>query len=332
MFRCNSNNKIYIVCPAGSRTGGLELLHQLVFTLNDLGLVSYITYINITDTRPTNPAYDCYVKEYKGFEEIEDTSTNIVIFPELLVELMSKIKKAKIVVWWLSVDNYLKMYSPSIAYKLIGVKGLAWYLKNMRWQYRVGKINNKIQYNLAQSFYAIDFLQREKFGNISFLSDYISTDYLTVKIDNKARKNVVLYNPKKGVEYSKYLMSLDPTLQWIPLINLSNDQVKELLLSSKVYVDFGNHPGKDRFPREAAFCGCCVITGRRGSAGFYKDVPIPDDFKFEDTAELGVEIIKKIKECFEHFDECQAKFIPYREMIAAEQENFVNDVRKLFLE
>ena len=29
--------------------------------------------------------------------------------------------------------------------------------------------------------------------------------------------------------------------------NLTTKQVKELLLKSKVYIDFGNHPGKDRY-------------------------------------------------------------------------------------
>ena len=47
----------------------------------------------------------------------------------------------------------------------------------------------------------------------------------------------------------------------------------------QVYIDFGHHPGQDRLPREAAACGCLVVTGTRGSAGFHADVPLPPALK-----------------------------------------------------
>ena len=49
---------------------------------------------------------------------------------------------------------------------------------------------------------------------------------------------------------------------------MTPEQVVDLMSESKVYIDFGNHPGKDRIPREAVINGCCVITGVRGSARF----------------------------------------------------------------
>lgn len=52
---------------------------------------------------------------------------------------------------------------------------------------------------------------------------------------------------------------------------------------SKVYIDFGNHPGKDRIPREAAISGCIVITGKRGAAAFAEDVCIPETYKFDES-------------------------------------------------
>lgn len=332
MLKCNKKQKIYVVCPANNKTGGLELLHQLVFSINNFGLNAYITYTNLTNQDPTNPAFRDYVKQYRKFDEIEDISENIVVIPEIQVELMDRIKNAKVVIWWLSVDNYLKAYTPEFACKLLGFKGGVWYVKHRRWQYAVNKINNRIEYNLAQSNYAIDFLKKNKFKNIYFLSDYINTDYLNIQLNNESRRNVVLYNPKKGIKFSKYLMSLDRSIEWIPLINLTNNQVKNLLLTSKVYVDFGNHPGKDRFPREAAYCGCCIITGKKGAAKFSGDVPIDDKYKFEDKKENGELIIQRIKECFEYFSSCQMEFSEYREMIGEEHQKFNEDVYKIFLE
>lgn len=333
MLKCNKSQKIYVVCPPYNKTGGLELLHQLVYYLNKNGLNAFITYINVVGEKsPINEAYKVYVKTYKRFEEIEDDKNNLIIISEHQIELMDMIKNANIAIWWLSVDNYLKVYDFVTAFKLLGVKGVAWYLKNRRWRYSVSKINKRIDYNLAQSYYAIDYLQKNNFRNIEFLSDYINTDYLSVKINNKMRKNIVLYNPKKGKEFSKYLMKLDKEIEWIPLINLNNYQVRDLLMTSKVYVDFGNHPGKDRFPREAAICGCCVITGKRGSANFTNDVMINEKYKFTDSKKNGRKIIECIKNCFNNFENSQAEFESYRKMIIEEQKQFENDVKKIFVE
>lgn len=328
----NKFKRIYVVCPASARTGGLELLHQLVFNINHLGGRATIAYTNIKDGNPINPAYSIYVKEYVDFNKLIDCKNALIIISEHQIELMDKFTDAEIAIWWLSVDNYQKVYNPKVAFKLLGIKGVAWYAKHARWRYRISKINKRIRYNFAQSYYAIDFLKENGFSNIEYLSDYISTDYLQIQLTKSSkRNNVILYNPKKGKKYTEYLMTLESKYKWIPLINLSNQQVKELLLSSKVYVDFGNHPGKDRFPREAAICGCCVITDKRGSAYFFKDVPIADQYKFEDIKENGPQIIDCIKKCFDNFETCFDDYNNYRKMISGEQEKFISDVENIFL-
>ena len=180
MLKCSKSQKIYVVCPPYNRTGGLELLHQLVYYLNKNGLNAFITYTNVEAGDPINEAYKEYVNTYRKFEEIEDDKNNLVIISEHQIELMDMVRNAKIAIWWLSVDNYLKVYDPVIAFKLLRIKGVLWYLKNRRWRYRVSKINTRINYNLAQSYYAIDYLKKNNFKNIEFLSDYINTDYLSV--------------------------------------------------------------------------------------------------------------------------------------------------------
>ena len=41
----------------------------------------------------------------------------------------------------------------------------------------------------------------------------------------------------------------------------------------------------NRIPREAAMCGCCVITNRNGSAANNVDVQIADKYKFDNEAD-----------------------------------------------
>ena len=80
---------------------------------------------------------------------------------------------------------------------------------------------------------------------------------------------ILLYNPKKGLDKVLPIIEQTPWLKWIPLINLTEEDMIAYMHLAKVYVDFGNHPGKDRIPREAAICGCCVITNREGSAAYW---------------------------------------------------------------
>lgn len=95
---------------------------------------------------------------------------------------------------------------------------------------------------------------------------------------------------------------MSPDVNWVPLVNMTNDQVKQKMLNSKVYIDFGNHPGKDRFPREAAISGCCIITGKRGAANYYEDVRIPEKFKFNQYKTKPENIIHRIRECLDSFE------------------------------
>ena len=144
--------------------------------------------------------------------------------------------------------------------------------------------------NLCQSFYAVDFVKNMGIPKkkIAYLSDYINDLYIKdIKKNNKShRSNIVLYNPKKGYTFTKklikYCQDRKCNWKWVPLINMTNAEVKSYLENCKVYIDFGNHPGKDRFPREAAISGCCIITGKKGAAAYYEDVPIPDQYKFQD--------------------------------------------------
>lgn len=331
MFNDNFT-KIYVVCPANYASGGPELLHQLVYVLDQFNRKGIIAYTNAEDNYQIRKEYQQYVHDFTRFNEIDDREENIVVITEVQIELFEKIKKARVLIWWLSVDNYLKAYNPIYAYRLLGLKGLCWYIKHRRWRYRRNRIRKLIRYNLAQSQYAIDFLTSNDFQNVDFLSDYINQSYLTEKIEDDVRNDVVLYNPRKGINYTTKLMKYDGSIEWVPIINLNQKEVKELLCKSKVYVDFGNHPGKDRLPREAAACGCCVIVGMNGSAKNHIDVPIPNKYKFACKKGNEKEIIRCIKTCINEYNDCKKDFAMYRKTIGDEYMTFCADVKRVFLE
>ena len=78
------------------------------------------------------------------------------------------------------------------------------------------------------------------------------------------------------VEFTRALMAAAPAhFRWVPIQNMTPVEVASLLGRSKVYIDFGAHPGRDRIPREAALCGCVVITGTQGSVALTVNLPLP---------------------------------------------------------
>ena len=331
MIELKKDSTVYVLCPAYIKTGGPELLHQLVYSLNANRVNAKITYYNLDESNKdyTNDDFKKYITDYKLINEVEDLEKNVIVIPETNVELIKKFKQARTVIWWLSVDNYEIHHNYSLRKQKLGLKSA---IKGKIKDILTGGNKDlfKAKYHLCQSYYAIDFLEKKEINNSIYLSDYINDSYLETKVDYSKKEDIVLYNPKKGFEFTEKIIEKTPEIKWIPIENMTTEQVKELLLKSKVYIDFGNHPGKDRFPRETAICGCCVITGTRGAAKFENDVPILKEFKFNDDDKNIDIIIEKIKSCLNNYENEICKFEKYRNFISSEKEKFNDDVKNIF--
>ena len=134
--------------------------------------------------------------------------------------------------------------------------------------------------HLAQSQYAKNFLKTK--GLKSFLiEDYINEDFLksAIDIDLSLKKPVITYNPSKGKKYMDLFKKLFPEINMIPLVGMTRDEMIKCLKESMVYLDLGQHPGRDRIPREAAVQGCVVMTSKFGSAENSLDVAIDEFYK-----------------------------------------------------
>lgn len=263
----------FIVCCPKAETGGPECLHQLVHELRNLGHDAFIAYYPFGQTFKPPNAYSCYDAPQA---ELVDSQTTLVVVPEVATWIIRRLRKAQTSVNWLSVDFYYERLRVSALRdlakryaSLLTSRASLWELRNSA--------------HFAQSHYALSFL-RSKGLNARLLGDYVGPQHLETKggLPYQKRTNTIIYNPQKGMKYTNKLIAACPEFTFIPLQNLDRSQVIELLVRSKLYIDFGHHPGKDRAPREAAIHGCCVITGCRGSAGFSRDVPIPEFYKLDE--------------------------------------------------
>jgi hypothetical protein len=334
-IRCVLDTKIYIYCPSGYATGGPECLYQLAHAMRKIGLDAVMYYYQTAESgvAPVHPNYEHFDIPY--VTTIVDKKVNLIIVPETHLNPLfdKKYSHIRTMIWWLSVDNYLvvlnglidrKKDKPFFALK----KALAHYaFPDLDFVKRSGT------YNIVQSHYAQHFLESNGIKVTAYVNDYIGNTFLkqAAIANDTPRKDYVLYNPKKGAAFTEKLMQAAPHLQWKPLINLTPAQVAELLKESKVYVDFGEHPGRDRFPREAVTMGCCIITGMRGSAAFKEDVPIPDEFKFDENTASLQSILDKIETCLSNFEIEKLKFNDYRQIVLTDEERLISTTKKLFV-
>lgn len=300
----------YIVCPAKIQSGGPELAHQMCCELNKLGKNAYMYYAESNRLEPVDvDAPQKYLK-YKtthvtDIREVEN-GDNIVIVPEAATAWISGIKNCKKALWWMSVDNYIHNTKEK----------------------DLPQIRENVDIHLVQSKYAYEYVENTvgvSEDKIIYVSDYIGEKFL-LDIPEVKRMNIALYNPKKGLERIKPVIeNTSDFLKWIPLINLSEEDMIAYMHISKIYVDFGNHPGKDRIPREAAACGCCVVTNRRGSATYYEDVSIPDKYKIDDESNI-IMISSILNKICTDYNNVHKDFNDYREKIFNEKEKFCKEI------
>jgi hypothetical protein len=234
-----------------------------------------------------------------------NSEDSVIVFPEGLTLSMPYVPKARKILWWMSVDNYVISTKES----------------NMPY------IRGNVCLHLFQSYYAKDYVEKKLPGAKGlYLSDYINEEHGKFIYPAQFRENIALYNPAKGYDEIKPLIDKTNWLKWVPLINLDVPHMVLMMEAGKIYVDFGNHPGKDRIPREAAANGCCILTNKKGAAAFEGDVPIPAEYKFDNPNESLDKIESLLHDICDNFAEHQAKFESYRQMIAAEKEKFDEDV------
>lgn len=303
MFQLHKETILYIFCPANGITGGPEALHQLCDAVNRQGGKAKMVYVDygtesiLTKGKPL--PYRIYCT--RNTDKIVDDDKNIAVVPEIWAHLLDGYHKIQKTLWWLSV-NYLR-------------------------EERI--FQDKDFLHLYQSVYAKDFLQSKSVEGIFPLYDYLNIPFKKVNLAGKRRQ--VCYNPKKGLEYTNQVIGKmeGAGIDFIALKGFSKKEMAVVLKNSKVYIDLGDHPGKDRIPREAAVAGNIILTSKKGSALFPEDVPIPDRYKFEVSDIDG--ICRAINEGMDDHSGNKADFSYYLRVIRQQKKEFFNQAAVLFV-
>ncbi len=349
MLHITKNSKIYIAAPANTASGGAEALHQLAAILKEMGFEVFIYYFPEGNRNPLHSRYKHYNIPFTT--KISNNQNNILIVPEVFsyFKLLNDFPNVQKVVWWLSVDNFYASYYFIHRRIKEGMWRVANKLSKLIFKEPIMSLSDvamkacknidflkeptisKVDLHLVQSYYAKDHLIKKGITNIENLSDYLNSEFLSYHYTTNDRENIVLYNPNKGFKFTKKIIAQTPGVTFLPIKNMSRQEVIDMMKKAKLYIDFGHHPGKDRMPREAAMCGCCVITGKRGSAEFYQDIPLSNKYKFEDKIENIPAIADTIKYCVDNYKEAVKDFDEYREFIKKDKDKFMEDVQRIFL-
>lgn len=327
MITYTDHSKIIIFCPPNSVTGGPEALHQLADKLHHLGVKNvFMHYIpKRKNAKPKN--YSVY--HTNEIDLVEDDAKNILIIPESMTFLVKKYPESQKIIWWLSVDFYKVLMDHRIRKQNILTK---LFYKQKDKEYHFEHLSNVFQW--AQSYRSSVYIKDHGIpeNQIDYVCDYINPSFLKNKgmIVKDLTNKKVLYNPRKGKKEISLLIKNSPELDWIPIQNMNADQIKDLMANSLLYVDFGENPGRDKMLRESVSQDCCIVSGKNGSSVYYEDLMIPDEYKFNFTEANIPEIIKKIKEILESYNEYIPHFATYKQMVLNEEIAFEEKLKEIF--
>lgn len=287
--------KTFLYNVPSYETGGVESIYQLCDAINNQGGDAFIFHV---DDKYGEQYVPQRYKHYnlKLAKKIEDEEQNNVIIPEIFTDDFSKFKNAKKFLFWLSVDinkgKFQDFSNPDITH-------------------------------LFQSYYALDYLLKNK--AIKYLPQF---DYVNHEFINAEKEDYICYNPLKGMEITKAIINRCKNIKFVPLTNMTKEQLNLTLAKAKIYIDFGHHPGRDRIPREAALSKCIVITCPKGSAKYYSDVPIDNKFKL---TQINPDIEKYFEDILKNYENYNKEFDLYRKIISQQKEETFNQAR-IFLD
>lgn len=335
--------KITIILGIKDVSGGGESLHQLCAQLQkkyDCGIYYY-----------DSVSYKCPEKFKKYnvqiLKKVRDEKDSIIIVPDIYTGYLANVKYSKKVIWWLSYDFYELSLPKNKASRFLNKYKLpSFFLSFVLKIAKLFKVIPEFMFNEIdfksdgeiEHIYNCEYLKikLEEMGIESEKMDYLCGPIADIFFEssNFKKRNLVAYNPLKGKEFTEelivYCSKYYPYIEFIPIINMSEKEVYICLNECKLYIDFGDFPGPERIPRQAAMCDCNIITSLEGAAENQKDVPISHKFKFDRKKENIPEICKSIDESLRQYEEYLGEFIFYKEKVQMQKANFASDILSIF--
>lgn len=295
---------------------------MLAGELRQLGINAYLSYFPSRSGTSIPDAYRHYGAVLGAFT---DTPDSAVIVPEIYTIPALGLKSQRRFVWWLSLSNFYGWKGDSVfrdAFRSIRT------LVRGRRPFGVQSLSGLT--HLSQSDTVSCHLEARRISSFP-LCDFVNPVFLVPPRAVHQRHNVILFNESKSARPVSQLQREYPHLAFRGLQGLSALDLRDVYRSSKLFVDFGPHPGRDRMPREAVSQGCTLITGLKGTAANSKDVPIPLRYKLDQTSrafsrqfgEVSSEILSSYQSIFER------DFASFQTLTLAERESFRRELSQL---
>lgn len=277
--------RIICLCPGGVATGGPEALHQLCDAINRLGGESAMLY-SPDDSVQRHKNYDNYISPSIAMSDIE--VDDFLVFPEPWHRQV--IPEFDSALWWLAVPADHEDAAKA-----------------------------KVALHLCQSSFAKNTLLAHGVEGF-MLSDYTDSTFSNFHLP---RENSISANPAKGFSFSQLFVS-QSGIHLSYLHGLSKTQMCRELNRSKIYIEFGHNPGKDRIPREAAKCGNVVFMNKAGAGCFYDDYQIDEWFTFDNSNFSN--LIDKVRLVFDNYEYYYSEQKAFSETLLKESQVFDKQV------
>lgn len=318
-----------MLAPLDSHSGGPEALHQLVDSMRTNGVEAFL--VDPRSAAPIVPDVD-YASYDAPRADVDDiTGNDVLVVPEVWTQYAGAIPAKRTIIWWLSIDNAFRIPGQRFLPRLLGLAygTVGTRIQEYRLISRLRRLPEIV--HAAQSHYAYTRLVEWGFSPM-MLTDYLPQQFILDEHDStRDRIGSIVYNPAKGLKLTQSLIKAWDKNLFTRILGLDRAGVAKLLQASKIYLDLGPHPGRDRLPREAAAAGCVVLVAKRGSASNEIDVPLGDEYKVRCSHErIDVNAVRsRLAAILEDFPLHQKAQEPFRMGLAGQAEQFHLEVRAL---
>lgn len=329
-------------------TGGPRTLHQLANYLIETGKKVYIVYFD-TERIISNKRELYGWNKVPISDHIIDSSENVLVVPEVATSFLRKYQKVKKVIYWLSLDYYLRKNVQICAKQKITMWNLPFFLYPGIYLYyfmtirdKVSKIDEDIfrYYHMYNCLYVKEYLANSGVAadRMHYLCGPIQDKYFKYDKDIIYEKEKIIavgFNRAKTNTYFvrkviRCIKKKREDILVIPVAKMSSNDVVKLFKKSMLYIDFGVFPGPERQPREAVTLYCNLLISNCGAGANYNDYPIPDKYKLnlnsirtEDIANIAIDMVD------EYYKE-MSDFETIREKVRKQQKQFEADANEIF--
>jgi hypothetical protein len=268
-----------------------------------------------------------------------------LVLPETSLRIPKSVSDSftgQFIVWWLSVDNADEKSANNFERRTFPISK-EWPLENK--VTKISSIGNQMAkcrveiqkflsgsrrlplekaLHIAQSHYAQWFLVENQGLESTIVSDYIRRcDFVAQTPETRT----IIFNPAKGGSLVEEVKAFaQPGITFVPLSNMSGDQVRKTMQSAALYMDLGHFPGRDRMPREAIALGCPVLVASRGAARFSKDFPLSQKFKIDLSLETPQSVSNRIEALLAEGAEVAPQQKEFFEFVANDRDRFDSEV------